>query len=383
MISYLLKFVFCSGILLLTYALLLQGEKLHRFNRFFLLASLAFALVVPSMTIEFATDILPDATEAVVSMEKLPSTQELVTEYESDTETFPNPFTTAYCLITLVLFLRFSSNLHAIWRRKFKGIKIDYQSCKLILLPENDLVSYQNLLLHCVGQERQHYLTSSFNYSITKKRFIMMTTNTSKHMAMAKKLALIPLMVVLGFLFIDRVQAQQPTSPATQTKKTAASPGEGVSQKHFDEYQAIAKSLATFRTGKDGTKYPMYNWGTDVQRKKLDVIYRHMSDAQKAAALKPHYIPFRVPVPTKKSPTQEQLTSWLDSKKYGVWLNEKRIGNAELKKYKPSDFDYFSISKLERNAINYGKHYFQINLLTPKEFAEFRDGYVRLESIPE
>ena len=72
--------------------------------------------------------------------------------------------------------------------------------------------------------------------------------------------------------------------------------------------------------------------------------------------------------PAKKSPTQEQLNKWTDGKMYGVWVDGKRINNNELTKYKPSDFDLFWESKLAKNAINYGKHYYQIGLYTPKYY---------------
>ncbi|HET6995629.1 MAG TPA: N-acetylmuramoyl-L-alanine amidase, partial [Chitinophagaceae bacterium] len=75
-----------------------------------------------------------------------------------------------------------------------------------------------------------------------------------------------------------------------------------------------------------------------------------------------------VKAPAKKSPTAEQLKTWMDAKTYGVWVDEKRIGNAELGKYKPSEFGYYNVSKLEKNARNYGKHYYQVDLMTHKYY---------------
>lgn len=75
-----------------------------------------------------------------------------------------------------------------------------------------------------------------------------------------------------------------------------------------------------------------------------------------------------LPAPAKKSPTQAQLDSWRDSKMYGVWIDGKRITNNELIKFKPSDFAFYYNSKLAKTAINYGKHYYQIDLYTPKDY---------------
>ena len=75
-----------------------------------------------------------------------------------------------------------------------------------------------------------------------------------------------------------------------------------------------------------------------------------------------------LPPPAKKSPAQAQLDTWKDPKMYGVWIDGKRIDNKELTKYNPSDFVFYYNSKLTKTATNYGKHYYQINLYTAKEY---------------
>ena len=77
-----------------------------------------------------------------------------------------------------------------------------------------------------------------------------------------------------------------------------------------------------------------------------------------------------MPAPVKKSPTSAQLKTWEDPKMYGVWIDGKRIKNDQLSKYAPSDFSLYNSSKLAKNAINYGKHYYQINLYTEKYYTE-------------
>ena len=74
--------------------------------------------------------------------------------------------------------------------------------------------------------------------------------------------------------------------------------------------------------------------------------------------------------PARKSPTAEQLNKWSDPKIYGVWLDGKRISNDQLNKYKPADFGLYYESKLAKNAINYGKHYYQVNLYSNKYYKE-------------
>jgi bla regulator protein blaR1 len=70
-------------------------------------------------------------------------------------------------------------------------------------------------------------------------------------------------------------------------------------------------------------------------------------------------------------PTAAQFEKWKNSNVYGVWLNDKRIKNEELNKYTEVDFSYYNVSKLSKNAINYGKHYYQVTLMTNAHYDEY------------
>ena len=248
-----------------------------------------------------------------------------------------------------------------------------------VLNTKANVKSYQVLLLDKILYTRQVELTSSFNFSITKKRLAMMTAKNSKAAIFIKKLILVPSIFLIAFIFAFRAKSQQTTAePVKSVNKPVKS--DGVSQKHFDEYQRTIKDAVTTTVNKNVTRIHLDRSKIDIKR--MDVIYRSMNDAQRAVATKVYFIPMGLP-PEKSSPSQEQLDSWLNEKKYGVWLDEKRIKNEELKRYKPSDFDYYGVSKLEKNAYNYGKHYFQVGVLTKKAFKKWHDEEVPLDAIPE
>jgi len=83
-------------------------------------------------------------------------------------------------------------------------------------------------------------------------------------------------------------------------------------------------------------------------------------------------IPRPRPFP-KAVPSAEQLKSWQDVKMYGVWIDEKRVENAQLAVRQPADFSHFFLSRLSKTAVNYGKHYYQVDLMTNA----FYEQYVR------
>ena len=75
---------------------------------------------------------------------------------------------------------------------------------------------------------------------------------------------------------------------------------------------------------------------------------------------------------------------------YGVWIDGKRIENITLEKYDKSDFSKVFVSRLEKNAKNYGKHYYQVNLMTNERFEDYcneliakKDTYNMVRSNPK
>jgi N-acetylmuramoyl-L-alanine amidase len=74
----------------------------------------------------------------------------------------------------------------------------------------------------------------------------------------------------------------------------------------------------------------------------------------------------------KKTPKVAQLKIWSDSKTYGVWLDNKRVSSGELSRYKSSDFALYNVSKLAKNAHNYGNHFYQVDLWTNEAFEKMQ-----------
>ena len=87
---------------------------------------------------------------------------------------------------------------------------------------------------------------------------------------------------------------------------------------------------------------------------------------------------YRITPPVRKL-KQEHLDDFLSPSKYGVWLDDKRVENKVLANYKPEDIHHYSKSVLAKNAKNYGKHTFQVNLTTvehAKTKPYFQNGWV-------
>lgn len=143
MITYIIKIILCSALFLLTYFLFLEKEKLYRFNRFFLLFSILFSLIIPFLTIHLEKDAPLQTVNELVSspVEMIPvpfSQQEILQNSRQKARlNTKDVLLFVYWLITAFLLLKFATNLIKMYS-KIKGKKyISYKGSKLILTEEN------------------------------------------------------------------------------------------------------------------------------------------------------------------------------------------------------------------------------------------------------
>ncbi|AEE50054.1 M56 family metallopeptidase [Haliscomenobacter hydrossis] len=246
-----------------------------------------------------------------------------------------------------------------------KAIQLNHEflADEAVLKQDFDVPTYQHLLLDKIVQNQRLKLVNQFDYLITKKRLIMMTKMANRRRFFWKLTALLPLFLGLTLAVCNQGQAQ--TKPDAVPKILAQNDQQtGVSQDVLDEYnQGVKKFLDTMEAikGKKGAWIRLEHFNM----KRLNDIYKSMSDVQKAEVKTiPNFVP-KPPPPAKKSPTQEQLNTWASTDVYGVWVDDKRVKNSSLNQYKPNAFGFFAVSKLYKNAIPPGSNRrYQVNLYT-------------------
>jgi TonB family protein len=79
----------------------------------------------------------------------------------------------------------------------------EYLADEAVTYSENNSKSYINILLNIAFRNNNSYLASSFNYSFTKKRLLMISKNKFSKTAILKKVAVIPLFLALGLMIIN------------------------------------------------------------------------------------------------------------------------------------------------------------------------------------
>ena len=129
MIAYLLKSATCLALLLAFYHFVLEKEKMHNFNRYYLLGSIVFSFLAPLYIIYIkVTPVILETTESIISYSPTNlSTSEIIYEEPMN---YMQIFISIYLLISCVLLIRFGKNLYQIIHKIRKNTKIDFQKTR-------------------------------------------------------------------------------------------------------------------------------------------------------------------------------------------------------------------------------------------------------------
>ncbi|SDG95129.1 Signal transducer regulating beta-lactamase production, contains metallopeptidase domain [Flavobacterium omnivorum] len=134
MSDFLIKSTITLFVLLAVYYLFLEKEKIHVFNRFYLLFSLVFSMVIPFITIE----VIQEIAQPTVNPGTIRILQGSAVIME-ETNYLAIGLWSLYAVVTLVLAVRFFSNIIKISSKMKSNTPIDYKNAKLILVPEKTL----------------------------------------------------------------------------------------------------------------------------------------------------------------------------------------------------------------------------------------------------
>ena len=131
MTDFLIKSTITLFVLLAVYYLFLEKEKIHVFNRFYLLFSLLFSMVIPFITIE----VIQEIAQPKVYPGNIQILQGSAVILE-ETNYLAIGLWSLYAVVTIVLAVRFFSNIIKISSKMKSNTPIDYKNAKLILVPE-------------------------------------------------------------------------------------------------------------------------------------------------------------------------------------------------------------------------------------------------------
>jgi len=211
-------------------------------------------------------------------------------------------------------------------------------------------------------------LTSPIVSSTLKLRMTMLNkiqNNRTKNLSL---LASCLIGILTWGAFTVELQAQEvKATPATLVSQDI--PSSDQLSKVAQELDALIESAIKIKINAQGEEIRQF-WNREGLQLQIYNLYQQLPDSEKTGDRKRYgeMMTFLSKTPEKKTVSEDQLKDWQDAKEYGVWVDGKRVENSVLSRANPEDYAYYSISKLEKNATNYGKHTYQLNIMTPAYF---------------
>ena len=265
-------------------------------------------------------------------------------------------------LFTELIQIFFWFNPFFYYFKKAMRLNHEFLADEAALKIASDTGSYKLLLLDKILSGTHVNLTSSFNYSITKKRLAMMTRPSNPSQNLIKQTVSFFLVLGLGFTFCQKIYSQKTEEKPAEIPSIATPIVEnhdGLSEELMSEFTETIKKHTRYT--KEKQRYNQIFELNIEQKKRLFYLFSQMSPEQQKQS---DFIVVQRPVPVKKIRSAELFEKWKNPKVFGIWLNGKKVNNEVLENYKYSDIVESEIHNLY-GAAKKGRIYkYQLELTT-------------------
>ncbi len=223
---------------------------------------------------------------------------------------------------------------------------------------------YQTLIFQFAQRKHSVTLPNNFNYSITKKRLIMMTKEKNPLKSTLKVLLAALLICPITYFLSEKVSAQTinkvTTTPKQDSKATNISTlqkGKGLSEKEMKEYENMVASTESKRS-----KGNYKNLFSPTEEARLRELYLSMTMEQQNKQKVHFYL--AVPPLEMIKLTEAQYQTWKNDKSFYLTLDGKYLKNEDLGKYKISEIAYNSILNVRTNHTDHQRFKHKVLLYT-------------------
>lgn len=395
MINFLIESTVSLVILLVFYHLFLEREKIHQFNRFYLLISLVISLIIPFIKIELIKEV---ETVFIPLNSKEPINKDAIIPENETVNYFPILLLSLYVIVALILFARFLKNIYSFKKTIKNNEKVSYKNAILVLIDKKIIPhtflnyillnkeSYEKntiekeLYLHELTHVNQKHTYDILGIEILKivfwfnpifyfyKKAIQLNHEFIADENVVKTHSNVPFYQSLLLNTNDNTNyylASNLNYLVTKkrlimmTKTTSKFSGfikkAGIIPLLTFIIHFLCTDLVAQEKVKSNPEFPnkeldTYYGDTRVIIKDKDgkIItdkkYPELSEKEKMQ------VPPPPPKPSKISISETQFEDFKNQTKYAIWIDGVHVKNSELNKYKNSDFVHFINSHVYKNA---------------------------------
>jgi len=141
MTMYIYKVILCSALLLFIYNKLFQQQKMHVFNRVYLLSSLVLSFIFPIITYGTDDAVLPNATNAFLNSRIPADVNTIRSSVIIQNGNYVTPFILIYIIVTGILLFRYLNNIRIILLSRRNNVNVLYENRKIVLVT-NDVIPH-------------------------------------------------------------------------------------------------------------------------------------------------------------------------------------------------------------------------------------------------
>ena len=268
-----------------------------------------------------------------------------------------------------------------------KAIRLNHEflADQAVLNKRVHFEAYFQLLYDTLTHRKMSSISSHFSYGQIQHRIIMMNKQSTSVQTLAKQLVLLPIFLVLGVVFGQSKTILTSIALDTVPKQTLVQ----ISQDPDIIYElySLDGGMCAFTLDPKGKRLGYRKIGEEKKYilaclnathkvsflnsrgEKVEKLVRDLSKEERERVWKLEQSQAQLyyePVPEKR-PSKGEWENFTDPSLYGVWLDGVRINNAELKDYTAADIHHYYSSRLMKNATNFGKHVYQVDLTTHKQ----------------
>ncbi|MEM7372973.1 MAG: M56 family metallopeptidase [Bacteroidota bacterium] len=255
---------------------------------------------------------------------------------------------------------------------------------------------YMHLLLDFVGKKNLGSPSSYFTFGQTKSRITMMNKSKNQTTMRTKQLFSIPLLVVMMWSFGQSRTVYVKVTPDTPAPSLSVPPKDSVNNLLIEyDLNYLDKGMLAYTLDPGDQQLPyarkkgqpdrfilaVVRGQTKVsflnsQQQTITKLCKDLTQEERRWFWKLDQSNARYfhTSPAQNRPTDQEMQAFLNASEYGIWIDGVRVHNDELKKYTKEDIHSYFKSRLMRNAKNYGKHIFQLNLYTQQAFEQKYQG---------
>jgi bla regulator protein blaR1 len=433
MTAYLLKSGFCLLVSLILYKCVLENEKMHRFNRFYLLSSVGISLLAPlvSFTLQPETSPLANVAPVLFVEHNWQTALNQVTVQPQVAQSVTDFWSITYWIITVLLLGRFGQNIYALFGRINRHPTVPFRSARVVLLPEHTL---PHTFLHYLFVNQEAYEKGTIEDELF--------THELAHIRQRHSVDILLFELVICFFWFNPVliwfkRAIQLNHEFLADDAVIDNRSNVVSYQHLllskltHDPPVFLTSTLTFQTTKQ--RFKMMNKQTSFAKTLMVAISAMLTLAILIMAVSTQIVAQTAPTPNqakptvankrqskidvaemerlygdklvilpnldnhraaprkkfsdltdeqkkrviylapeaRKTPTEAEFTAWKNPKKYGIWVDEKRTRNFANTTLKASDIVAYSGSYVHKNARQPEGYLYQMDLMRNQHYEAY------------